>query len=78
MSSEGGHPWCLLRNDSGAALAVVADCLPKPNANCARALTLGAASVATDSLDEKATTKRLSKKEQAALMVANARIARAS
>jgi hypothetical protein len=66
----------LYDNDSGAALGVVADCLPKPNANCVRALTLGAASVATDSLDESATTKRLSKKERATLMVANSRIAR--
>ena len=66
----------LYDNDSGAALGVVADCLPKPSAKCARALTLGAASVATDRLDQSATTKRLSKKEQATLMVANSRIAR--
>ncbi len=66
----------LYDNDSGAALAVAADCLPKPSASCARALTLGAASVATDRLDQSASTKRLSKKEQAALMVANSRIAR--
>jgi hypothetical protein len=32
--------------------------------------------VATDRLDQSATTKRLPKKEQAALMVANSRIAR--
>jgi Domain of unknown function (DUF4157) len=66
----------LYDNDSGAALGVAADCLPKPSANCARALTLGAASVATNRLDQSATTKRLPKKEQAALMVANSRIAR--
>ena len=66
----------LYDTDSGAALGVAADCLPKPSANCARALTFGAASVATDRLDQSATTKRLPKKEQAALMVANSRIAR--
>lgn len=66
----------LYDTDSGAALGVAADCLPKPSANCAPALILGAASVATDRLDQSATTKRLPKKEQAALMVANSRIAR--
>lgn len=52
------------------------ECLPTPKPHCARALTLGAASVASDRLEKSATTKRLGKKEQAALMVANSRIAR--
>ncbi len=67
----------LYDNDSGAALGVATDCLPKPTPNCARALTLGAASVATDRLDKSSAVKGLSKKDQATLMVANSRIARA-
>jgi hypothetical protein len=66
----------LFDNDSGAALGVAADCLPKPSPNCARSLTLGAASVATNRLDQSISTKRLTQKEQATLMVANSRIAR--
>lgn len=66
----------LYDSDTGAALDVAKECLPTPKPNCARALTLGAASVASDRLEKGATTKRLGKKEQAALMVANSRIAR--
>ena len=66
----------LYDSDTGTALDVAKDCLPKPKPECARALTLGAAKVASDRLEKSATTKRLGKKEQAALTVANSRIAR--
>ncbi len=66
----------LYDSDTGAAAGVAKDCLPKPKPTCGRALTLGAASVASDRLDKSEKTKRLTKKEQAALMVANSRSAR--
>ena len=65
-SNRGWHPRVLLgrrlcrrtdhrrdqpvRHRPGAALGVATECLPKPTPDCARALTLGAASVSTDRL----------------------------